>query len=153
MQNKITKAFSISEIVIAIGIIGILTAVASVTYAKYSAKSQITAAIHVLDSYVRAAQDYYVENSTMPASISNIGGDYISTDKDSVSSVTMSSAGTNSVAISATFSSSSAKMLQNNNLVMQLSISIGGASSTGMFSVICNSPNIANAYLPTNCQS
>ena len=31
MQNKITKAFSISEIVIAIGIIGILTAVASVT--------------------------------------------------------------------------------------------------------------------------
>ena len=152
VQNKLIKAFSITEIMIAIGVIGIITGIASYTYANYSAKSQVTEAMSILDSYVHAAQTYYIENSNMPTSINNIGGAYSrSSSKDTVNSVTFSY-GTNSISIGAVFSTYAAKPLQNNSLNLQLTISTGGTSSTGMFSIICNASNISNAYLPASCQ-
>jgi prepilin-type N-terminal cleavage/methylation domain-containing protein len=153
VKNKTTKAFSMIEILVAICIIGLLIGVAAYTYPQYTARSQVTAAMHILDQYVHAAQNYYIENSTMPSSMVQIGGNYsTNSGNDIVSNVTLTTTAS-SISISASFSSTSAAaVLRGNSLNLQLNVSSPGASSNGMFSITCTATNIANTYLPTTCQ-
>ena len=141
---------------ITIGIIGVLTAVATYTYPAYTAKSQVTAAMQIIEPYIHAAQDYYIENSAMPSDISQIGGTYTPTSKDVLRSngITLSTISATSITISATFNTTSAsRIVQGNSLILQLTNNSGTASSSGsgMYSITCSS-SIPNAYLPTNCQ-
>ena len=151
------SAFSITEITVTIGIISLLAYIAVSAYPKYKARSQITAAMRVLESYSTAAQNYYTENGVMPSSLSQIGGAYIPTSNDAISGINLppGNYSANSISITATFvaTTQATLALRNNTLTLQLTINNAASSYTnGVFSLICSAPSIPNDYLPTSCQ-
>lgn len=151
--KKSHEAFSLPELMVAIGIIGFLTSIAAYTYPTYSVKSQITAATQVLDSYILAMQDFYTENSMMPASQPASMANYSRTSNDPISSISFSWGASPSV--TATFGSNASKILQNNSITVQLVINNGNSSTAGngMFITTCTTSSIPNDYLPNKCQS
>ncbi len=165
MKNYKHKAFSIFEIVITIGIIGILAAVAAFTYPKYSGRSQITAANAALEAYVKAAQDFFTDNNYMPTGIGTSAciappspcnipissynattNDILSNNGITLTPLTGLAAGTVGISLNATFSNKAVSALRQNQLILMLTV------TNGIYTITCSAPNIPNDYLPSNCQ-
>ena len=75
MHNKHYKktfGFSLIELMVAVAIIGILTAVATPVYVSYTIKANVTNALPILDSLKAKVSDYYAANNAFPASLTDI---------------------------------------------------------------------------------
>lgn len=147
--------FSLVELMVTIGVIGILTSIVSVTYSTYNAKSQVTATILLLESYVKKAENYYVEHNTNNDgfssidSIASIGG-YTKNSTDIINDITVNTTTdhTNkqeSLTLTATFNDKAVNALQNK--ILNLTIT----ASNGSFTTACRS-NAKQEYLPSVCE-
>lgn len=151
-------AFSLVELLITIGIISLLTTIAVYSYPTYIAKSQVAAAISIIDAYKTAVQSYFVENGNMPLTTPPNITDYQSTSNDPISNVTYSGGTTPTVQV--TFGSNASKLLKGKNINILLSIDNSAINfsgyyygGTGLFTSTCTATGIPNNILPTYCQS
>ncbi len=149
------NGFSLIELMVSIGIIGILVSVATVVYPTYIARSQISSTVLLLEAYVKKAESYYVENNTnnngfIGISIATLG-DYTpgTNNNDIVNSIT-ANPGSNSLTLTATFTTDNTKVSSNlagNSLNLIIT-----ADTSGMFTISCNAPTISPDYLPAMCK-
>lgn len=149
------RAFSLAELLITIGIISLLTTMAVYSYPNYVAKSQMAAAINIIDAYKTAIQSYFVENGNMPSTAPPSITPYVSENNDPISNVSYSSG-----IIVVTFGNNASKLLSNKSITIQLSIDSSAINfsgyyygGTGLFTSTCTTSGILNNILPTYCQS
>ena len=159
-----TTGFSLIELMVSVGVIGILTSVVAVVYPTYNSKSQISSTMLLLESYVKKAENYYVENNVNnngflkktggSINIDDIGG-YTATNTDIVSSITATRSTTTNtdgtiageiLTLSATFNNKAVNSLNGNSLSLMIT------ASDGNFAITCSSSNIPKDYLPSMCQ-
>jgi len=147
-------AFSLVELLITIGIISLLTTIAVYSYPTYIAKSQVAAAISIIDAYKTAIQSYFVENGNMPLTTPPNITPYTSENNDPISSVSYSGGTTPTIQVN--FGSNASKLLSNKNIILQISIDNSAINfsgyyygGTGLFTSTCTATGIANNILPT----
>ena len=158
-----TKGFSLIELMVTVSIIAITTGVVTTVYPVYNSKSQITASLTTLESYVKKAQSYYTDHNTDNNGFSGIstldqlGGAYITNTatNDIISGITVTSTAYNgttdpiipeSVSFTATFNNFATSALNGKTVTLKI------AADNGVFAVSCTS-NIENDYLPSSCKT
>ena len=75
--NKKTSGFTLVEILVALAVIGIITAIAIPMYGTYLDRAKLTISINTLQSVARAMEEYHADhdNSYPPAIDINTGED------------------------------------------------------------------------------
>lgn len=155
--NKIF-AFSLIELMVAVAIIGLLTAIATPIYTAYSIKSNVSSALPILEGLKIQASEYYTANTSFPSDLSKINA---TTYSDSMISGTAVST-TTCPAISgvtvlgcvqATFNNAARPTYPLNSTVLSLVAIDGGTAITWVCKSGNNSGNtISIDYLPKSCQ-
>ena len=130
------KAFSLTEILITIGVISVLTSMAVTTYVKYNIRAESSAAMQQLEYYVKAAQNYYLENNVMPSAISQLNA---STSAINNVIINLTKTSSTTVKLSATFNDKVTNTLRNKSINMEVT-----SSTNGMFNVTCTGGNTAS---------
>ncbi|HFG1961488.1 TPA: pilin [Vibrio cholerae] len=69
-KNKLQKGFTLIELMIVVGIIGVLAAIAVPQYQKYVAKSEAAAALASITGHRTNVETYVLENGTFPSTSS-----------------------------------------------------------------------------------
>ena len=75
MNRKLSKGFTLVEIMIVVAIIAILAAVAIPNFVKYRKTSQASACIANLKQIQSAKEQWMMSHTTVPADLSAIAGD------------------------------------------------------------------------------
>jgi type IV pilus assembly protein PilA len=73
-MKTVQKGFTLIELMIVVAIIGILAAIAIPAYQNYTIRSQITEGLSLADGLKTAIAEYYANNGSMPAQLSNLTG-------------------------------------------------------------------------------
>jgi prepilin-type N-terminal cleavage/methylation domain-containing protein len=82
--NNKNSAFSLIELIVTIGIIAILIAIATPIYVSYTIKSTVSSGLPILEGLKTQAGEYYTANGSFPTSLAAINatsysdGKYIS---------------------------------------------------------------------------
>jgi type IV pilus assembly protein PilA len=75
MMKTIQKGFTLIELMIVVAIIGILAAIAIPAYQDYTIRSQVTEGLNLAASVKAGVAEFYAQNGTWPASLTNLGMD------------------------------------------------------------------------------
>jgi type IV pilus assembly protein PilA len=73
MRRKLSRGFTLIELMIVIAIIGILAAIAIPAYQNYTIRSQVTEGLTLADGWKTAISEYYANTGVWPA-IGNLTG-------------------------------------------------------------------------------
>ncbi len=149
------NGFSLIELMVSIGIIGILVSVATVVYPTYIARSQISSTVLLLEAYVKKAESHYVEHNTNNngfngINIGTLGGYTPGTNNNDIVDSITANPGSNSLTLTATFTTDNTKVSSNlagNSLNLIIT-----ADASGSFNISCNASGISADYLPTMCR-
>lgn len=145
--------FSLIELMVSVGVIAILTSVASIVYPSYTARSQVTSTVMLLESYIKQAERLYAERNVGNTGFSGIDitalGGYTSGtgSSDIISGIAVSSATLTNLTLAATFNNKASSSLSGK--IVNLTVT---ADNTGTFSITCSVPGVAPDYLPSNCR-
>lgn len=157
--------FNLVELMVIICIIGILAGVASVVYPAYVARSQVLAAISLLQPYVKNAQKLYSEfpgkasfQDITNSNIASLGG-YSPLPNSIVGSITIAAqtnitpGSTEVLSLRANFSSNASQLLQNSSIILELSVDSSGTFSIACTSSVGGASSTINAeLLPSSCR-
>ena len=73
-MKTIQKGFTLIELMIVIAIIGILAAIAIPAYQNYTIRAQVTEGLNLADGWKTSVSEFYAQNGTFPASVTNAAG-------------------------------------------------------------------------------
>ena len=157
--NNKNSAFSLIELMVTIGIIAILTAIATPVYVSYTIKSKVASALSILDGLKTQSSDYYTANGSFPTTLAAVNAtsynDSATISGTSVSTTTCPTiTGVTVVGcVQATFGNSTSNLAQIQGNVLSFVAVDGGT----VIQWICKSGNnigntISNDYLPKSCQ-
>lgn len=156
-NNKIKfLAFSIVELMIAVTIIGILSAIAVPAYNDYRIKALATEGLSVLDSLKQKSLEFYNQNAALPASLSDVNSTSNAYTTSTVSSVHITSAGVIQVIFSSvvpclTCTGASGATAGATLHLVPLVPASGASSGTSVISWKCCSESMFMTYLPGGC--
>ncbi|SAL47243.1 fimbrial protein pilin [Caballeronia peredens] len=146
------KGFTLIELMITVGIIGSLAAVALPAYTDYQIRGQVTEGILLMEGFKTKVTEYFAVNGHFPYSISNLGettfpsGKYVSmTQEDGMNS----NATNDTIYLTATYSTKANAKIAGKQLSL-----IGTSQNNGPIQWTCTSQgqSIPKRYLPTSCQ-
>lgn len=161
--NKIL-AFSLIELMVTIGIIALLTTVATPIYVSYTIKANVSSAIPILEGLKTRANEFYTANGTFPTSLTQINStsyrDSIIIDSTQVGTATCPTVAGSIGCVQVTFNNPSKPTFALNNTVLSLVATDNSTTSTDSAAIqwICKSGDntgsktINNNYLPKSCQ-
>jgi type IV pilus assembly protein PilA len=70
-MKTLQKGFTLIELMIVIAIIGILAAIAIPAYQNYTIRAQVTEGLNLADGWKTSVSEFYAQNGTFPASVTN----------------------------------------------------------------------------------
>ncbi|HEY2418981.1 MAG TPA: pilin [Steroidobacteraceae bacterium] len=70
-MKTMQKGFTLIELMIVIAIIGILAAIAIPAYQNYTIRAQVTEGLNLADGWKTSVSEFYAQNGTFPASVTN----------------------------------------------------------------------------------
>ncbi len=70
-MKTLQKGFTLIELMIVIAIIGILAAIAIPAYQNYTIRAQVTEGLSLAGGWKTAVSEFYAQNGTFPASVTN----------------------------------------------------------------------------------
>ena len=152
------SAFSLIELMVAIAIIALLTAIATPVYVSYTIKSKVSSALPILESLKTSVSEYYTANGTFPSNLGAIG--VVSYSDNIIASTNVTTTACPAVSgafgcVQTIFSSSTTQLA--GNILSLVLVDNGGVSGT-VIQWVCLSgdntgANKVNAqYLPKSCQ-
>lgn len=163
--NKIL-AFSLIELMVTIGIIALLTTVATPIYVSYTIKANVSSAIPILEGLKTRANEFYTANGTFPTNLTQINS--ITYSDSIISSTQVKSGSANCPAVGSTtlgcvqvtFNNPSKPTFVLNGQVLSLVAVDNSTTSADSVAIqwICKSGDntgsntINNNYLPKSCQ-
>lgn len=155
--NKIS-AFSLIELMVAVGIIGLLTAIATPIYTSYTIKSNVSSALPILEGLKVQVSEYYTANNNFPLDLTKINAtsytdSIISGTTVSTTTCPIISGATVLGCVQVTFFNTSRANYPLNNTVLSL-VAIDGGTAIKW---VCKSGNSSGStisidYLPKSCQ-
>jgi type IV pilus assembly protein PilA len=73
-MKAVQKGFTLIELMIVVAIIGILAAIAIPAYQNYTIRAQVTEGLNLADGWKTSVSEFYAQNGTFPASVTNTAG-------------------------------------------------------------------------------
>jgi type IV pilus assembly protein PilA len=70
-MKSVQKGFTLIELMIVVAIIGILAAIAIPAYQNYTIRAQVTEGLNLADGWKTGVSEFYAQNGTFPASVTN----------------------------------------------------------------------------------
>jgi type IV pilus assembly protein PilA len=157
LSKKISRGFTLIELMIVIAIIGILAAIAIPAYQNYTIRSQVTEGLTLADGWKTAIAEYYANTGNWPTQI-NLTGTCVSAGKYE-RSVTVTTGGV----IQITYGNQANAKINgctlalapwtnaNNDVLWQCgTATITTSSATAVAS---GATSVLAQYLPTSCHS
>ena len=164
-KNSKTSGFSLIELMVAIGIIAILTTIGTPIYLQYSIKANVASALPILEGLKTQVSEYYITTGTFPSNLSAINATSYTDNKiitsSTVTTTTCPSVVTNQIGcVQVTFNNPARTSFPINGNILSLVAIDSSTTSTTSTAIqwICksgdNSGNntISSNYLPTSCQ-
>lgn len=144
VSYSLQKGFSLIELMIVIGLVGILVVIALPSYTDYVARAQVSEGIQLAASMKSHVEEAYADKGSLPISVpvgaKNDAGNYVdivSIDENGV--------------ITAKFRERSAAAIQGQTVALTPSFAPGGLSS-GVSTVWMCGGTVDNKYLPLTCK-
>jgi type IV pilus assembly protein PilA len=139
-MKSMQKGFTLIELMIVIAILGILMAIAIPAYQDYTVRAKVSEGISLAGAAKTAVAETYMSNNAYPETNSAAGLPASDTIKgNNVSGVLVGTAG----AITITYTGLPSG---NTTLILKPIVNAGSVSWT------CNTGNIEDKYLPSNCR-
>jgi len=159
MKNKLSRGFTLIELMIVIAIIGILAAIAIPAYQNYTIRSQVTEGLTLADGWKTAIAEYYANTGNWPT-VANLPGTVASVGKYETG-VTVASGGVVQVTYgnlaNAKLSTLVLKIVPytnaNNDVLWQCGNATAPSSATIATGAASTGTTVSAQYLPTSCHS
>ena len=161
IHTKLSRGFTLIELMIVVAIIGILAAIAIPAYQNYTIRAQVTEGLTLADGWKTAIAEYYANTGTWPttANLTSAGqvqsqGKYETVTANS-GTITITYGGTAvNQKISGSILGLTAYTNANNDVLWQCGNSAAPSGASVASGATANGgTNIAAQYLPTSCHS
>jgi type IV pilus assembly protein PilA len=144
LQQRHPAGFTLIELMIVLGIIAILAAIAIPAYQVYLIRAQVSEGIELTSIAKSAVWEYFVNTGTYPPS--NISAGLPAT-PSSISGKYVKSVTVNGGVITAQFGAGANVKIANTGTFVLSAINNGGAIAWS-----CRNSNLSPMYLPTSCR-
>src|SRR5579864_7026367 len=169
-MKAVQKGFTLIELMIVVAIIGILAAIAIPAYQNYTIRAQVTEGLNLADGWKTSVSEFYAQNGTFPASVTNAAASASNTVMYAVGASTgkyVSGIGVVKGAITVTYSNTSPQVANkalngltlaltpylsgNNDIVWVCGAATAPTSATLDPSAAAGTTNVPTQYLPGAC--
>jgi type IV pilus assembly protein PilA len=159
MKDKLSRGFTLIELMIVIAIIGILAAIAIPAYQNYTIRSQVTEGLTLADGWKTAIAEYYANTGNWPT-VTNLTGTTASIGKYETG-VTVAAGGV----VQVTYGNQANTKLStlvlkivpytnaNNDILWQCGNAAAPSSATLATGAASTGTTVSAQFLPTSCHS